>query len=152
MSLRLVKKPAVIVDLDGTLCNNSHRQHHLEKKPKDWKAFFEGMDDDPHHDWCFFLIETICYSAQIIYVTGREEIYRERTQFWLDSKLMGCGRPLFMRSAGDHRDDVVVKEELYRQHIEPHYDVKFCLDDRPKVARMWRSIGLVCLQCNDKEF
>lgn len=149
-----MKPPAIIVDLDGTLCDTAHRQHHLEKKPKDWKSFFAGIPDDQPNEWCKRIVWAFEHKAQIIYVSGRDEDHRANTKQWLKSfHLEGIPKhPLFMRIAGDHRDDTIIKEELYRKYIEPNYQVMFCIDDRPKVARMWRSIGLTCLQCNDKEF
>jgi hypothetical protein len=52
---------------------------------------------------------------------------------------------LHMREAGDHRPDDVVKEELYRTHVEGVYDTDVILDDRDRVVGMWR--GKLALQC-----
>ena len=34
----------VIFDIDGTLADVSERIHHVRKKPKNWNAFFQGME------------------------------------------------------------------------------------------------------------
>jgi len=40
----------VIFDIDGTLSDNSHRQHFLEQKHKDWEGFFKECEKDkPKH-------------------------------------------------------------------------------------------------------
>jgi len=36
----------VIFDIDGTLADVSERIHHLNRKPKNWDAFFQGMAQD----------------------------------------------------------------------------------------------------------
>ena len=51
-----------------------------------------------------------------------------------------------MRSTGDHRNDAIVKQELYEQEIAGKYNVDFCVDDRDRVVDLWRSLGLTCFQ------
>ena len=41
-----MKEEIVIFYIDGTLADVSERIHHLQKKPKNWKAFFRGMAQD----------------------------------------------------------------------------------------------------------
>lgn len=41
-----MKQKAIIVDLDGTLCNAEHRKHYVEAKKKDWKSFYNGIAQD----------------------------------------------------------------------------------------------------------
>lgn len=52
-----------------------------------------------------------------------------------------------MRTTDDRRDDTIVKRELYENNIKGKYNVLFCVDDRPKVVRMWKEQGLqvMCL-------
>ena len=39
--------PSVVVfDVDGVLADVRHRLRHVERKPKDWPAFFAAMGDD----------------------------------------------------------------------------------------------------------
>ena len=57
-----------------------------------------------------------------------------------------------MRKTGDNRKDSIIKEEIYRNLIEPNYNIEFVLDDRNQVVDMWRRIGLTCLQVADGNF
>ena len=41
-----MSKPAIIVDLDGTVADLSHRLHHINGKHRNWDAFFAGVDKD----------------------------------------------------------------------------------------------------------
>jgi len=54
-----------------------------------------------------------------------------------------------MRKGGDRRPDTIVKHEILRRFFEKK-DILFVVD-RPSVVEMWRSEGLVCLQCNPHE-
>lgn len=80
-------------------------------------------------------------AIRVIIVSGRSDEARAETITWLYQHGIAWDT-LFMRKEGDYRPDEIVKEEMYREHIEPRYDVILVFDDRPKVIRMWRSIGL----------
>lgn len=144
-----MNRKAIIVDLDGTLCDCEHRRHFVELK--DWKSFYQNLVTDPIHEWCASIIRRFVVDHAIILVTGRPEEYRAATRAWLCEH----GIPfhlLFMRADGDYRKDCVVKEEIYLAYIKPGYQVSFCVDDRQQVVDMWRKNGLTCLQCADGQF
>jgi hypothetical protein len=44
------------------------------------------------------------------------------------------------------------KEQLYRQHMEGKYNIKFVLDDRQQVVDMWRGLGLTVFQVDEGDF
>lgn len=142
---------AIIVDLDGTLCDTRHRQHHMEQQPKNWNAFYGGIPHDKPHRWCMSLINGMLGLVEIIFVSGRPDNYFYDTQKWLARNDLDVW-PLFMRKENDFRKDSIIKAEIYREHIEPKYDVLFCVDDRQQVVDMWREIGLTCLQCAKGDF
>lgn len=148
------KQKAIICDLDGTLCNTDHRQHFMAGPKKDWKGFFGAMAADPIHAWCKELLNAMGGSGyQVIFVTGRPEIYRIPTVDWLVAhKIYPYMFRLFMRDDGGQKPDHEVKERIYRDQIEPQWDVRFVVDDRKSVVEMWRRIGLTCLQCAPGEF
>lgn len=148
------KQQAIIVDLDGTLCNTAHRQHHMECKPKNWEAFYAGIAQDKPNPWCLALIAGMYeLRTKIIFVSGRPDNYREDTENWIMEHTVNTRHnPVLMRKAGDFRKDALVKTEIYKTHIEPYYDVIFCVDDRKQVTDAWRALGLVCLQCAPGEF
>jgi hypothetical protein len=71
----------------------------------------------------------------------------------VDRRALGVpGEALHMRAHGDNRPDHVVKRELYRRRIKSRYKVTAVLDDRMKVVRMWRGLGLTVLQVADGDF
>lgn len=158
----MAKAKAIIVDIDGTLADCSHRRHHVEGEKKDWEAFFAEIESDKANDWCVQLIQSMGrhHSVAILYVTGRMEKYRRTTKAWLFrnlpiQKISDAGiryDGLFMRPDGDYRPDWQVKEEIYKRDIEPHFDVLFAVDDRKQVVDMWRKNGVVCLQCAEGDF
>jgi hypothetical protein len=84
-------------------------------------------------------------------MSGRSDEYRTVTGRWLiDNALPVDG--LYMRAAGDHRKDSVVKHELFDKHIRSTYNVLGVFDDRNQVVEMWRAIGLTVFQVADGNF
>lgn len=146
------KKGAVIIDLDGTLCDTSKRQHYVLNKPKNWKAFFDGISEDVPNSHVEFLYKQLIYSGvDILFVSGRDEKYRKVTEEWL-YRYNFYFDLLLMRGFNDRRDDTVVKAEIYDKYIAPYYNVKFAVDDRDRVVKMWRDKGIPCFQCNYGDF
>lgn len=140
----------IICDLDGTLAINNHG-----------RDYFDATDCDK--DAVNLSVLTILRWAMndyrsVIFVSGREERFREPTERWLKRyHLNDC--LLFMRENGDNRPDHVVKKEIYLKYITPvkyTEDILFVLDDRNSekspVVDMWRKQGLRCFQVADGNF
>jgi uncharacterized HAD superfamily protein len=146
------KQKAIIVDLDGTLCDVDHRVHHVQGKNKNWKEFNELMIHDELNHWCFELMEAMSSRGyKIIFVTGRGEAFRSPTEAWL-KKHKVTYEHLYMRSLVDYREDSDVKEDIYFNMIEQKYRVLFVVDDRKSVVERWRKLDLICLQCAPGNF
>jgi hypothetical protein len=144
-----MKPKAVIFDLDGTLANCEHRRHHLTKSPKDWESFYaEILEDRVNQNVCGFW--NSCIPTRII-VSGRPTSLYEDTTTWLHMNDI-WPTAIYMRKEGDFRPDDIVKKELYHEFIEPSFDVVLVLDDRDKVVKMWRSLGLECWQVANGDF
>ena len=140
----------VIFDIDGTLADVSARQHHLMKKPKDWDSFFRGIP----HDKAIHSMVRLCnilYASgiKILLCTGRREKDRAETVKWLAQEGVNY-HELILRRDGDRRSDVIVKREMLAGIDRSK--ILFVVEDRSGVVEMWRSEGLVCLQCAPGEF
>lgn len=144
----------VIFDIDGTLANNEHRQHFLEKNPKDWDGFFEAMVKDKPVEPICNLLSALWLSCNLVICTGRPEKYRQKTLTWLNQYVL---RPhyratLLMRPDGDYRPDHEVKKEMLDKLRAEGHDIWFVVDDRKSVVDMWRTNGVTCLQCAEGDF
>ena len=80
------------------------------------------------------------------------ESARTETEAWLRRHGIAGWVELHMRPVGDYRRDDLVKRELYEALIANHYRVELVLDDRTRVVKMWRSLGLTCLQVAEGDF
>lgn len=131
-----------IVDLDGTIAHmGNHRgpfdEHlvHLDKPVGHVLAAIKGVCEDRSLEH---------QSIRPVFVSGRSEGCREATHAWIKDIAQWARTwhsPLFMRASGDSRCDTIVKREIFEQNIDPFYRVEAIFDDRPKVIRMWQSLG-----------
>ena len=139
----------VIVDIDGTLADLSHRLHHISGGRKDWDSFFGAMADDIVIEPVARLVN-VFYDADIpiILCSGRPDNYRDVTVKWLDDHQIPHAA-LYMRPEGDRRADNIVKSLILDGIIADGYEPWLVIDDRPRVVAMWRERGLTCLQCSD---
>lgn len=149
-----MKQRAIIVDIDGTISDSRHRQHFVQGEKKDWKAFFRHIDKDPVKR----NVERVLKSyyddgVKLIFITGRDEDFRTRTNMWFEANCPWLVEYLlWMRPMGDFRQDALIKREIYERVVAPTYDVELVLEDRSRVVEMWRSIGLECWQVETGNF
>lgn len=136
-------RDVVLVDMDGTLADVSHRLHHIRGTRKNWKQFFRLMDADPPSGVVLRWVQNLAPEYRVIIVTGRPDSYRRQTVDWLRRHHVQYDK-ILMRSSGDHRPDYVVKRELLNSVGKNR--VAFVIDDRPTVCDMWRDCGLRTIQ------
>ena len=123
---------AVIVDIDGTLAHMNGRSAFA------WDRVGEDDVDDEVRDVVAGLKAS---GYKVIVMSGRDGVCRDITVDWM--KEMGIQYDeFFIRTAGDMRNDGIIKAELFWNNVADRYNVKMVIDDRPQVLRMWRSLGL----------
>lgn len=136
---------AIICDLDGTLAlHNGRSPYDVEK-----------CDTDVPNSPVRLILNSISFAGsdkKVIFVTGREDKFREKTIIWIARHTGRTEDLLLMRPTGDMREDSIVKKEIYNREIQGKYNVRFVLDDRNRVVNMWRRIGLTCFQVAEGDF
>lgn len=129
----------VLVDIDGTVALMNGRS------PYDW----DKVDTDVDHAIVCQIVRGLMMQGdvRIIFFSGRDGSCFDKTKGWLDERF-GDLSPIYlhMRQAGDQRNDAIVKEEMYREHIDGRFHVRAVIDDRPRVCKMWRRLGFSVIQ------
>lgn len=133
---------AILVDIDGTL---AHIDGDNPRSPYDASRAMEDVLDD-----AVSVLTSMCYQHgyRVIVLTGRHSGHLQVTKDWLAANGVEYDE-IHCRDEEDTRADYIVKKELFEQHVKDKYNVKFVVDDRPQVCRMWRSLGLKTLQVGD---
>jgi hypothetical protein len=130
-----------IVDIDGTLAINNTRP------PFAW----ERVNEDALNPAVATLVEKLGQDTDIIVFSGRSSVCRDLTISWLKQHGIKY-QDLFMRPADDNRPDDILKSELYYLHVHGKYNAIGVIDDRPKVCRMWRNLGLSVFQVGNPDY
>jgi hypothetical protein len=107
-------RPLAVFDVDGVLADVRHRLHHVERRPKDWDAFFAAAVDDPPLEQGVALARASAEDCEVVYVTGRPERCRADTLAWFARHGLPDGR-LSMRSERDRRPARLAKPGLLRR-------------------------------------
>jgi predicted kinase len=131
----LALPPAWIVDVDGTLADNTARH------PFAWDLVHQDTLIEPVAE----LVRSLAARAELVVMSGRDEVCRDATHAWLVAHRIPAS-VLLMRTTGDYRPDATVKRELFDRHVAPRWNVRGVVDDRRAVVHMWRSMGLMCAQ------
>lgn len=135
------RQPAVLVDMDGTLCD-VRAVIHLQAEPDGFAAFHEGCAQCPPNpavvDWC---IEHHSRGHQLLVVTGRDGWARGLTAQWISQHLPVPIGGLHMRRDGDARSNIEIKREIHRR-LAVDYDIRAAIDDDPEIVGLWQELGI----------
>lgn len=134
--------PAAIIDIDGTVALMNGK-----RGPFEWHKVGE---DDPFETSWAMVSGLAQHGYELIFLSGRDGVCHDATMEWIlqhaQKYIPAVSFEFYMRPEGDSRPDTVIKRELFDAHVRDRYNVKVVLDDRPRVARMWRDLGLNVVQ------
>jgi beta-phosphoglucomutase-like phosphatase (HAD superfamily) len=145
LEMEMGKPKAVIWDLDGTLADDRARAHFVEVeagRARDWKSYFDAIDEDPPIAASMEILHALrAQGVRIVFLTGRPEYTRPKTEAWLranglteyDRLLMRPEREF--RPAGQFKTDVVA--ELHEE-----FELVCAFEDRIDVADALRDAGV----------
>ncbi|MBW5420326.1 hypothetical protein GKQ77_01910 [Streptomyces sp. BG9H] len=121
------KRPLAVFDLDNTLADTAHRQRYLERKPRDWNAFFAAAPHDPPLAPGIELALASAEECEVVYLTGRPERCRADTEAWLARQGLPAGR-IWMRGNADRRPARRTKLEILRDLARTR-EIRMLVDD-----------------------
>ena len=140
------KRSLAIIDIDGVVADVRHRLVHVQRRPKDWDAFFAAAERDPPHDQGLDLVRRLATEHEVIFLTGRPVRCRRDTLAWLERHGLG-GHQVVMRPAGIRRPAAEVKVELLRKLAEGR-SVAVVVDDDESVIAAMRAAGYPTLHAD----
>jgi hypothetical protein len=143
-----VARDIIIVDLDGTLCNSGHREHHAQAK--EWDLFHSKLvEDKPNVDVAEVVAGMQAWGCKAYGLTGRNEAHRPATMKWLAANGVELDA-LVMRPDNDWRPDHELKpaalHAVFGTMEIALSRVLFILEDRDRVVEAWRNLGFKCWQ------
>ena len=152
-----MNKKTVIFDLDGTLAIIDKRRE-VSRKPNgkiDFEVFHDASNislDEPNTP----VIKMAQLFAEngftIIIFSGRSDRTEHTTRSWLARNQVPFHK-LVMRphKTMNFIPDEILKKDMLDKHVDID-DVFLVVDDRNKVVKMWRDLGLTVFQVADGDF
>lgn len=137
-----------IVDLDGTLVDNTHREHLIPKDKSntlEWSAFNNACKDDKPREPVRKIIECLLDAGcNVSFVTGRGEAARDNTLSSLYSMFPTSGPfHLIMRPMWDHRQAVLFKLDIINEfQREFPFSQILAFEDDPEIVEGFRNAGV----------
>ena len=150
-------KNTIIFDLDGTLALIDKRRE-VSTKPNgrlDWGKFFDPSNiklDEPNPP----VIKTAQLFAEqgfnIVILSGRSNKTEVATRSWLSKNKVPFDKLIMRDSETNHfTPDWVLKKNMLDEQLDIN-DVFLVVDDRDRVVKLWRSLGLTTFQVADGNF
>ncbi|MET9438539.1 hypothetical protein [Streptomyces sp. NPDC006551] len=139
-----ISRPVAVFDLDNTLSGTAHRQHFLERRPRDWDGFFAAAPDDPPLAKGVELCLEAARECEIVYLTGRPERCRRDTVAWLAAQGLPEGR-IHMRRDTDRRPARVTKLEILRR-LGREREIRMLVDDDDLVCDAAEAAGFTVVR------
>lgn len=146
----------LIIDIDGTLADSTHRACYLQRSPKDWDRFFSLVHLDAPIEPNITVIKGLLNAgAYPIFVTGRPDSCKVGTEAWLRQHLFDGNDhdyAIYFRNSADRRPDFAVKQEIAFRFLIPSNINglnSLVFEDRTDCAKMWRDLGFTCFQVSN---
>lgn len=135
-----ITTPAVLVDIDGTLCDARGRDHLLGQDP-DWESHSLACEQDPPVEGTIRLVNLLSAKCNIILCSGRSVIATEHTKRWL--RKHGCHWDrLMLRPKGNRDNNATYKLSVVKRLEDEGYDFLLAIDDYHKTAKALTDYGI----------
>jgi predicted secreted acid phosphatase len=145
MTHSVTRPKAVVWDLDGTLSDDRARAHFIEVergRERDWDSYFDAIDEDPPIAASIELLGALrAAGVRIVFLTGRPEFTRPKTERWLKANGLDEYDVLLMRPGGERRHAGMFKVEEITK-LRERYELVCAFEDRIDVAAHLRGHGL----------
>lgn len=125
---------AILVDLEGTLTNCSHRIHHLEAK--NYEAWEAGFPEDSLNVPFLATLRKHAGKALIICSAKSKEQEGDARRWLQKYDVYNWFTAFYFRNPTDMRSSVAVKRDLVKKILKK-YDVVEAYDDRPEMCKLY---------------
>jgi phosphoglycolate phosphatase-like HAD superfamily hydrolase len=159
-----LNRPIYIFDMDGTICDSTHRHHFLQSvdaegnvvsRPggKDWTAFFAAQKDDSVFPAIAGIMEALIASMNLVIIlTGRPEGQRAESVRWLREWSIPY-HALFMRPEDNRINDNILKPIQIHTYLVDHVpNVRTIFEDRRRIVDSLRHHGFHVCHVTEGDF
>lgn len=133
---------AILVDMDGTLCDVQGIRHYVECDRPDFRSFHEASRFCPTRPEVEAEVRRAAAEGlAVVIVTARDERFERATRDFLLRHRIPY-HALHMRPWGDRRRDAVVKAEILERIVREGFEPVRAIEDRLDIAQVWSAHGI----------
>ena len=148
-------KPLVIFDLDGTLSDAAHRRHLVEGEKRYFDKFYDECYKDGPMLATFAVARGLHATGHELWVfSGRTDRVAVLTATWfIKHEIAHLFSRMQFRPEGDYTPDDQLKLQWFEQMSrDDRHRLVLTFDDRDRMVKMWRSLGVTCFQVAAGDF
>lgn len=146
-----MKQKAIIVDLDGTYCDHSHRGDLWIEHPRPVEQINAEIINDGVPDWCRRIVDNYGQDGyKVLFLTARTHDFEDATRQWLHKVAAHLDWELIIRNENEPMSkltDATFKGLRLLTDILPKYDVALAIDDKGSCCQIFRAHGILALHC-----
>ena len=146
--------------MDGVLVDSEEyiAKYLRDVDVKDYDGFWESIPEMKVLEWGKTMLNLYSDAGYVILIlTARQDIpiAREKTMKWLNHNNIKYHKIFFQNERNKEiRDNPYthgeIKVKIYKEQIEPIFDVELIIDDNPSNVKVFRDLGLTVLQPNNE--
>ena len=139
----------IIMDLDGVLCDNSHRAHLVppadqQHRNEAWRPFVEQCVNDKPIAAGVALYESLIKAHTVVVITSRQDMYFSETFGWYRDHLSKCPETIFRPDNCELSPPELKRRFLNQLRIDNN--ILFAVDDDPAIIDMYNAEGVATFQ------
>jgi len=142
-------KSSFVMDLDGVVVRGEMRDQYRDQiNNNDYGWFRDQVSHFRGFKWSCEMIKSLAKDHIILFVTARNEEFRQQTVNWIKHHIGIKNYKLLMRSDEEgiaQTPDVDVKRRIFNDKIYGRFDVLAAFDDKKEIINLWRSLGITAL-------
>ena len=142
----------VIMDLDGVLCDNSHRAHLVppadqQHRNEAWQPFMAECANDAPIAEGLVMFKALCDTHVVFIVTSRQELFWEETELWIGKHAPDSAYNIIHRPEDYHLSPASFKRDvLHELRTAGGHNILFAIDDDPAIVAMYNAEGVPTFQ------
>lgn len=141
----------IIMDLDGVLCDNSHRAHLVppaeqQHRNEAWRPFVEQCVNDKPIAAGVALYESLIKRHWVVIVTSRQEIFAEESRDWLRYHIATWDQPYVVFRPNNCELPPREFKRGVLNRLRQDNNILFAVDDDPAIIDMYNAEGVATFQ------
>jgi len=129
---------SAIIDLDGTLSDNSHRDHLIKGEDKKWREYLQKASEDTVNEKVKKFVQNISEEYRVVILTLRSDEVREETISWLKKHEISFEKLIMLPEGCWNVSD----SDFKKDRLEEIEDPTIAIDNKQSNCKMFEKEGL----------